>query len=302
MNVAKKGAVCLALLLGAVGACAQRGGDDLARGFVDPPDSAKPRTWWHWTNGNVSEPGITKDLEWMRRSGIGGFHLADVAAGAGQSVEPKVYFGAPPWYHAVRHSAEEAKRLGLEMSIFSSPGWSEAGGPWVTPAMAMKRLVWSSTSVRGPSSFAGKLEEPPSNQGPIRDAGSGSSTRFYADSVVIAYRTPPAEGAADAATPKVTSSNGAIDPAALLDGRLGTSVTIPAPRDGSPAWVQFEYAQPFTAAKFLPATMFAISARSPRCRGRRDIMAPSRALLPFPPSPRRYSESSWMARRVVQGR
>jgi len=46
-----------------VAACAQSRTDHLARGFADPPDSAKPRTWWHWTNGNVTEPGITKDLE-----------------------------------------------------------------------------------------------------------------------------------------------------------------------------------------------------------------------------------------------
>ena len=86
--------------------------DALEEGFRNPPDSAKPRTWWHWTNGNVTEDGITKDLEWMKRSGIGGFQLVDVAAGSGQEVEKKINFGTPEWYHAVRHSAEEAKRLG----------------------------------------------------------------------------------------------------------------------------------------------------------------------------------------------
>jgi len=32
----------------------QAAGDALAKGFRDPPDSAKPRTWWHWTLGNVT--------------------------------------------------------------------------------------------------------------------------------------------------------------------------------------------------------------------------------------------------------
>src|SRR5580658_10256422 len=97
--------------------------DALLQGFRAPPDSAKPRTWWHWTNGNVTEEGITKDLEWMKRVGIGGFQLADVAAGGGQTVDKKINFGTPEWYHAVHHAADEASRLGLEMSIFSSPGW-----------------------------------------------------------------------------------------------------------------------------------------------------------------------------------
>ena len=47
--------------------------------------------------------------------------------------------------------------------------------------------------------------------------------------------------------PAITTSNGPIDGAPLLDGSLTTSVTIPAPKDGSPAWLQFEFAQPFTA-------------------------------------------------------
>jgi hypothetical protein len=29
--------------------------------------------------------------------------------------------------------------LDLEMAIAGSPGWSESGGPWVTPAQAMKK-------------------------------------------------------------------------------------------------------------------------------------------------------------------
>src|SRR5690348_6604967 len=127
--------------------------DELSDGFVNPPDSAKPRTWWHWTNGNVTKDGITKDLEWMKRVGIGGFQLADVASGGGQTVDKKILFGTPEWLDAVHHAASEADRLGLEMAIFSSAGWSETGGPWVKPEQAMKKLVWSETIVQGPKTF-----------------------------------------------------------------------------------------------------------------------------------------------------
>jgi hypothetical protein len=226
-------------------AYAQSSGDPLSEGFIKPPDSAKPRTWWHWTNGNVSEAGITKDLEWMKRSGIGGFQLVDVAAGGGQIVEPKINFGTPEWYHAVLHSAEEAKRLGLEMSIFSCAGWSEAGGPWVTPEMAMKKLVWSETEITGPLQYSEKLAQPPSNEGPVRDSSAGSppgAPHFYADSAVVAYRTPGDAVPIASMHPTITTSNGPIDGTALLDGSLTTSVTIPAPKDGSPTWLQFEFA------------------------------------------------------------
>ena len=239
----------ITILLSAAVAIAQTSGQDLVQGFKNPPESAKPRTWWHWTNGNVTLDGITKDLEWMKRSGIGGFQLVDVASGGGQTVEKKIKFGTQDWLDAVHHSAVEGQRLGLEMSIFSSPGWSEAGGPWVKPAEAMKKLVWSETDVEGPRQFADKLQQPPSNEGPIRDwrVGAGQQAGFYADSIVLAYRTPADEVSMASLHPKITASSGAIDPAALLDDNLNTSVTIAAPKDGGAAWLQFEFEKPYTA-------------------------------------------------------
>ena len=44
--------------------------DPLVAGFVLPPASAHPQTWWHWMNGNITKEGITADLEAMHRVGI----------------------------------------------------------------------------------------------------------------------------------------------------------------------------------------------------------------------------------------
>jgi hypothetical protein len=82
----------LAFLWVVTGLPAQAPADPLAQGFQHPPDSARPRTWWHWTASNVTTEGITKDLEWMKRVGIAGFQLADVNAGGGQTVEQKIVF------------------------------------------------------------------------------------------------------------------------------------------------------------------------------------------------------------------
>ena len=242
-----------ALACTAVSSFAQPGGDPLAAGFKIPPDSAKPRTWWHWTMSNVTREGITKDLEWMKRVGIGGFMLADVNAGGGQTVENKIPFGTPEWFDAVRHAAAEADRLGLEMAIFSSPGWSETGGPWVKPNEAMKKLVWSETTIVGPRKFSGKLPDPPRNNGQIRNTGAtyypqgGGDPTYYGDSAVLAYRTPAGEVDAAAANPIVTTSNGPVDGKPLLDDQLNTLLTIPAPSGGGPAWVQFDFPKAFTA-------------------------------------------------------
>jgi hypothetical protein len=233
---------------------AQNAAIDLEQGFRNPPESAWPRTWWHWTAGNVTKEGITKDLEWMKRAGIAGMQLADVSSGRGQTIEKKVEFGSPEWLDALRHAASEAQRLGLEMTIFSSPGWSETGGPWVKPEQAMKKLVWSETLVEGPRKFEGRLPQPPANNGPIRNlrTGGGRSNAppdptYYGDSVVVAYRTPVAEVDMAGLKPKATTIAGVLDASALLDDDLNSTVSITAPKGGGAAWLQFEFAQPFTA-------------------------------------------------------
>jgi hypothetical protein len=247
-------AVLPALALVAAWSLAQPSADPLETGFRNPPDSAMPRTWWHWTGGNITKDGITKDLEWMKRAGIGGFQLADVSMGSGQTVEKKIWFGSPEWYEALKHAATEADRLGLEMTIFSSPGWSEAGGPWVKPEQAMKKLVWSRTEVEGPRAFDGRLTQPPSTNGPFGDLATGGERAglppdptYYGDSAVIAYRTPADETDMASLHPKITTQAGPVDAAALLDDNLNTSLTIPAPTGGGPAWVEFEFEQPFPA-------------------------------------------------------
>src|SRR5271157_137993 len=120
-------AIILASSLAAIPSRAQAASDPLADGFVAPPDSAKPRVWWHWTNGNVTKEGITKDEEWMKRVGIGGMHMTDVTSGGGQTIpqDQRLVWGSPKWFDAVHHAASEADRLGLELSMFSSAGWSE---------------------------------------------------------------------------------------------------------------------------------------------------------------------------------
>jgi len=46
---------------------ATTGAAALQRDFVNPPQSARPRIWWYWLNGNITKEGITADLEAMKR-------------------------------------------------------------------------------------------------------------------------------------------------------------------------------------------------------------------------------------------
>lgn len=235
--------------------------DNLQVEFRNPPDDARPRTWWHWTGGNVTKEGITKDLEWMKRSGIAGFQLADVAFGAGQRIEEPKLFGTPEWKSAVRYSASEAEQLGLEMGIFSSAGWSLTGGPWVKPEQAMKKLVWSKKTVEGPGHFTGTLPSPPSNNGPIRNMDRStrpdpeSNPTYYGDQVVIAFPTPSDETDRLAPSDGMVSSNaGELDGGALFDDDLNSTLKIQPDTVGGPAWILFDYHDPVTVRSFSIAS------------------------------------------------
>lgn len=231
-------------------------GDPLERSFQNPPESARPRIWWHWMNGNITKEGIKLDLEWMHRVGIGGFQNFDAALNTPKVVEKRLVYMTPEWKDAFRYAATLAGQLGLEMAIAGSPGWSESGGPWVPPAQAMKKVVWSETRVEGGRPFTGVLAKPPSTTGPFqnipsRDFSFGPATsaaapppQFYADSAVIAFREPDSEIPMADLQPKVTSSGGDIGAALLTDGDLVNMVALPGALAGQPAWIQFEFARP----------------------------------------------------------
>lgn len=227
-------------------------------GFRDPPNQARPRTWWHWTGGNVTREGITKDLEWMQRVGIAGFQLVDVSFGIGQEVEPKIMFGSEEWLDAVAHAAREAERLGLEMSIFSSAGWSLAGGPWVKPDQAMKKLVWSVYETEGPRELYTGLPEPPSSNGPFGNYSPGArrnrrteDPEYYRDQVILAFPTPQDERIMEEFNPVLSSASGKIDAgSALVDGDLNSRLALYPSPDEQQIWLRVDFEQPFTAQAF----------------------------------------------------
>jgi len=188
--------------------------DDLRAGFENPPDSAKPRVWWHWLSGNISKEGISKDLEWMQSVGIGGMQMFDGDMGAPQVVERRVDALSEEWKDALHWAASEADRLGLEFAMAAAPGWSETGGPWVRPEQGMKKLVWAQTRLSGGRRFRGVLPMPPVASGPFqgitrRDHSGKPITivpAYYRDVAVLAWRAPQGDMPLHALNPELEAS------------------------------------------------------------------------------------------------
>jgi len=161
---------------------------DLARNFAFPPVSARPWVYWFWVNNNVTREGITADLEAMKRVGIGGVLIMAVDQGAPNG---PVAFGSPEWRDLFKFSCQEAARLGLSINMNNDAGWCGSGGPWITPALSMQKMVYTETSVQGPTHFEAALPQPETVAG------------YYEDILVQAYPTPNGNFKIDNLTQKI---------------------------------------------------------------------------------------------------
>ncbi|HZJ20184.1 MAG TPA: glycosyl hydrolase [Pricia sp.] len=228
--------------------------DALLNGFTNPPNSAKPRVWWHWMNGNITKEGIQKDLEWMERTGIGGFQNFDANLFTPVVVEKKLVFMEPGWKDAFKFTTELANKKGLEMAIAGSPGWSVTGGPWVEPKDGMKKFVWSEMEVVSGTTFNGQLPEPPKETSTFQnvppqtgfsmDATQKEIPQFYADAAVIAYKIPENEVSLASLKPKVNASGGNFLLNKLTDGDLQNTDFLPPAEVGGKTWIQYTFDTP----------------------------------------------------------
>ncbi len=215
--------------------------DSLQSGFIKPPDSAKPQTWWHWMNGNITQVGITADLEAMKQIGLGGATIVNVDCGIPRG---SVNFMSPEWRNDFKFAVQEADRLGLKLCVENCAGWSSSGGPWNTVTNAMQRLTASETRVHGAKVFDAVLPQPATTLG------------FYRDIAVLAFKLPPVK--TDAAVNSATSapkleiqravygvkgggSADVKDKLTALVKRGQTSITASSSElGGDPAWGQFK--------------------------------------------------------------
>ena len=218
------------------------GSDALERAFRDPPDESKPWAYWWWLNGDVSREGITRDLQEMKRQGINGvlvFH-----AGGDVGVPKGPGFLSPEWIELFQFAVQEAARLGMEMSVNLCDGWN-AGGPWIEPEYAVKRLVFSEVQADGSGKRSIRLPRPL-----IVDD-------YYRDVAVVAFREKTRRPVRPAGVEASSAAHGTAwdipvnsPPIDTVDGDPNTiwrSEPKLAPTPQNPQWIEWRYHEPLTA-------------------------------------------------------
>ena len=227
----------------------------LANVFSRPPDPARPWIMWFWISDFVTREAITYDLEAYQRVGVGGvllFPNYEHVDGWGFKFAPASRGEDRPqplsdaWYECVRHAILECDRLGMKIAFHNEPGYSGAGGPWVSVEQSMRKLIDHQTIFRGPGSFSGTLP-----------AAVGLD---YRDVAVLACRIPDPvnyEGQGPIPTVAASSSHPDLPLKNALDGNEETfwSSGGEIPGEGltpeKPEWISFKYDKPFTAEAVL---------------------------------------------------
>ncbi len=136
----------------------------------------------------------------MKASGIGGATIFNIASAVQESHKPTLNnpwpdqtYRSPKYWEALRHAAAEAQRLGLEIGLHNTVGYSTTGGPWIDEEKNMQQLVTKSLTIDGGKKISVELPRPD----PTTYRGWGSSGQrfsFFRDIAVIAA---PAEGVVD---------------------------------------------------------------------------------------------------------
>ena len=158
--------------------------ESLTAEFATPPDAYKPGAFWCWLNGNMSNVSITRDLEAMKSKGINRAEIWDVAAIREPSFIPAGgEFLGDESVNLIKHAIAEGKRLKMSIGIVASSGWN-AGGSWVTPEWASKKIYVSRVEVAGPQTLVMDLPFPKFPEGcPMKDK---DTPVFYKDVSVLA--------------------------------------------------------------------------------------------------------------------
>ena len=225
--------------------------DEMERNFQAPPDAVKPWVMLFWNSDFVNKEAISWEMAAYKRAGVNGLQIFpnyEHVKGWGWAFSLKgtsknrVQPLSDEWYECIRHAIREADRLGMQLGFHNEPGYSGAGGPWVSVEHSLRQLVERQTVFEGPGAFGKELP-----------AAGGLD---YRDAAVVAYRLPELSADVQANPRPVMRAASSHPRYPLPHASDNNSETFwvsngeqagQAPTKAKPEWISFEYAEPFVA-------------------------------------------------------
>ncbi|MEN8965962.1 MAG: glycosyl hydrolase [Polaribacter sp.] len=228
------------LVLIAIGCNTSNHFDTIKSNFVDLKEENNLWCYWYWINDDISKDGITKDLEAMKKAGIGGALIGNINPA---HKDGKVPMLSEDWWSHMVHAVVEGKRIGVDIGIFNCPGWSQSGGPWVDYTKAMRYLTYTETKVIGGKTLNIALAQP---------------KKEFQDTHTLAFKTLDLEKKNTQFIPTKISANWKdINIAILNDGNKEDDTSF-SPKKGEALEIRFDLAEPITARSItvIPSRAF----------------------------------------------
>lgn len=197
--------------------------------FIKPAKVYYPETWFHFISGNIGRDGIIADLDSIAAAGISGIQLfegdfeGDLDK-AWPGVKKQVKCLTPDWFKYVQFVAQECRKRGLRFTMEVCPGWTQAGGPWVTPDNSQRDLALSRTDMTINQKIDVVLPKPDICKEDWRD---------YKDIEVLAFITPEGDNGSPI-KPESVEGSGSFDWKGCVYGTLDADQQLTPTIPGKP--------------------------------------------------------------------
>ncbi|MBQ8672523.1 MAG: glycosyl hydrolase family 2 [Bacteroides sp.] len=100
---------------------------------------AKPAARWWWLGSAVDKENLSHNLSLYAAAGMGSLEITPIYGVQGNDAND-IPFLSPRWMEMLRHTQDEARRLGMQIDMNTGTGWP-FGGPEVSVEEAASRLL-----------------------------------------------------------------------------------------------------------------------------------------------------------------
>lgn len=204
----------------------------LYQNFQNPPSEAKPRTFWHWVHGAVTKEGVKADLIAMKEIGLEGPSLFTIRDPQTTNFAKPVSQLSPEWFDMLRYTMHICDSLGIKFSMHISDGFALAGGPWISPAESMQKVVFTDTIIKGGKIKNLSLRQP-------------ETVAYYYEDIEI-YALPVANKLVNKDF-KINFFNQDSE-TELFPSPQGEGLGV---RSETPCYIQYQYTRPFTLKSII---------------------------------------------------
>ncbi|NIJ51033.1 glycosyl hydrolase [Dyadobacter arcticus] len=105
---------------------------------AQPMSTSKPWTYWWWMGSAVTKEDISAQLDFFKKSGLGGVHIIPIYGVKGYESKA-IPFLSSKWMEMMQYTVSEGQRRGLGVDMTTGTGWP-FGGPNVSTEMAAKNM------------------------------------------------------------------------------------------------------------------------------------------------------------------